>query len=170
MQPCVTSYCHPRSLTSNRTSLQSGAVHSIKCYVMSDTVGYVTKVLRRKKSVIQSMNVIHRELKNHDARLAIATRILEIFNKTTFFAYRICGCIANVKQKIVSKQKSHEKVFITYPASSFCKRANGLELEPPPPVIGTGTDVGAPIPPPPLSGFAIRPNPIGEEVAAFCAK
>lgn len=57
---------------------------------------------------------------------------------------------------------------MTYPDSSVCILPNGLAVEPPP-RMGTGTDVGAPIPPPPRRGIAIRPNGIGEAVAAFWA-
>jgi hypothetical protein len=52
----------------------------------------------------------------------------------------------------------------TYPASSPCNLDNGFALLPP--LIGVGVEAET-TPPPPLSGFAMRPKLSVEDVAVF---
>ena len=57
---------------------------------------------------------------------------------------------------------------MTYPDSSACTLASGLAmLGDTDPVPGVAA---AALPPPPRSGFAIRPKLNDDELAAFCAK
>ena len=109
----------------------------------------------------------YRELKNQEARFAVSRKKgrQEFVNHPKFPGTILTGSGVSKQVKVSVGPRDRRVLAKTFPPSSFCSLARGLEEA----ATGGVVLVALLTPPPPRRGFAMRPKLRGDDATTFCA-